>query len=171
MGKRRVRRRMWGALTAAWGTVAIGCGASARTPPNLKPLDEPRARAVIDAAIRAAGLRPEPVPRRVTLNSGRAVAEDATIASTRYGVAYLTGREAQVLGRVAPARAPKNGDEGDELELIRGEGGAVTLILDAARYRYDQGPAHTVNVTTAENALRRDVDDYLVHVVKPDAVE
>ena len=112
------------------------------------------------------GVRPAR-PRQITLPSGQAFSEDMAIEGSRYGVAYVTVSEAEKVSGSIPAYNP----DSTELKLVRGQGGEVVLVLYEQNYRYDAGVTHSTNAVTAERTLTRDVNDYLLHVVKPDKVK
>jgi len=144
----------WSAVTA--------CGpAQTRPTTALKPLEERRARGIIEQAVLDSGARPIK-GRSVKLRDGKELTEDMAIDGEVYGIAYLTEREVQQLGKSVPARNP----ESQQLRLVRGTGGAIVLLLWEDDYRYDAGDEHTVTVVTAEKKLARDVSDFILHVVK-----
>lgn len=135
-------------------------------PLDMRPVEERRARAVIEKAISGEGMSPAP-PRDVTLDGGAVLSEDMSVADTKYGVAYLTVPEAKALGASIPPYEPDR----EELRLVRGTDGEVVLILYEQAYEYDAGETHTVTAVTAEAKLDRDVGDFVLHVVKPDKVK
>jgi hypothetical protein len=126
----------------------------------MKPLEERRARGVIERAILDNGMRP--AKGRVVVLSGEVeLVEDLAIDGERYGIAYLTARE-QKTGSSVP---PYHPDE-EELRLVQGKDGTITLVLYEQSYRFDAGETHETTVITAEKKLSRDVSDFLLHVVK-----
>jgi len=84
------------------------------------------------------------------------------IAGESYGIAYLTEREAGKVGTSVPEYRP---DE-EQLRLVSGTEGSITLILYEQNYRYDAGETHETTAITAEKRLARDVSDFVLHVVK-----
>lgn len=129
----------------------------------LKPLEERRARAIIEEAIRAGGMDPT-APHIIKLKRNEAeLAEDMRIGEGPYAVAYLTYDEEKKLAGSIAARDPKD----EQLRLEPGRDGEIVLILWAQNYRFDEGEDHTATAVTAERKLRRDVADFIQHVVKP----
>jgi hypothetical protein len=139
---------------------ALGCGGAQRGDTELRPLEEHRARGIIEDAIVSNGMKPAR-PRVVTV-SGKELTLDMAIEGRPYGVAYITRDEQQTLADVLPARDP----ESDQLRLVKGHDGAVVLVVWEVDYRFDQGSDHSATVVTAERKLKRDVSDFLIHVVK-----
>lgn len=143
-------------------TSHLGC-----TPPDapdsvLRPLEEVRARAVIEDAIRASGLEPT-APRVIKLKrDGADLAEDMRVGDGPYSIAYLTYDEEHKLAGSIADRDPAD----DRLRLEQGRSGEVVLILWAQNYRFDAGEEHSATVITAERKLKRDVSDFLDKVVK-----
>lgn len=139
------------------------CGPPSAAPtPVMRTLDETRTRSLITEAIRGAGYRPAP-PREHPLPGARKLRADIRIDGTPYGIAYVTKAEATVLDTSLPAYQA----DAEQLRLLRPSEGAIVLVLYAQAYRYDIGQTHATNVTTAENKLKRDVSDFVHHVVKP----
>jgi hypothetical protein len=129
----------------------------------LKPLEERRARAIIEEAIRAGGMDPTP-PHVIKLKRNDAqLSEDMRIGEGPYSIAYLTYDEEKKLAGSIAARDPQAVD----LRLEPGADGEIVLILWAQNYRFDEGEEHTATAITAERKLRRDVADFIQHVVKP----
>jgi hypothetical protein len=141
--------------------MVLGCGGAQRGETELRPLEERRARGIIEDAIVASGAAPE--RPRVIKVSGKDLTLDMAIGGGPYGVAYITRNEQQQLAGVLPKRNP----ESDQLQLVRGEDGAVVLIVWEVNYRFDQGTDHSATAVTAERKLKRDVSDFVLHVVKP----
>lgn len=147
--------------------VSLLCGlacAPAKGPDQvLKPLEERRARAIIEEAIRAGGMEPS-APQVIQLKRNEAdLSEDMRIGEGPYAVAYLTYDEEKKLTGSIAARDPKD----EQLRLEPGKNGEIVLILWAQNYRFDEGEEHTATAVTAERKLRRDVADFIQHVVKP----
>jgi len=154
------------ALVAVLLAAGLGCGGAQRRTQQLRPLEERRARALIEEAMTDNGEKPSR-PRQIILPSGQALSEDMAIEGSRYGVAYVTAPEAAEVSGSIPAYDP----DATELKLVRGQNGEVVLVLYEQSYRYDAGETHSTNAVTAERTLKRDVNDYLLHVVKPDKVK
>jgi hypothetical protein len=132
-------------------------------PTCVKPLEERRARAVIEQAIRDGGMEPT-APHIVKVKrSGAQLSEDMRIGEGPYSVAYVTYDEEKKLDGMIAARDPND----ENLRLEPGAGGEIVLILWAQNYRFDEGEEHTATAVTAERKLKRDVADFIQHVVKP----
>ena len=147
----------------AWIVLALGCTPAKGPDRVLKPLEERRARAIIEEAIRHGGMTPTS-PHIITLKRKDAqLSEDMRIDDGPYAVAYLTYDEEKKLAGIIPDRDP----EAEELRLEKGTEGEIVLIVWAQNYRFDSGEEHTATAITAERKLRRDVSDFIQHVVKP----
>jgi hypothetical protein len=165
-----MRPKAWGPgfalIVASLG--AVGCGPPPVAPtPVMRAIDETRTLALMREAVREAGFRVS-APREHVLAEQKKLREDVRIGDSIYGIAFVTDSEVDKLGSAIPAYRP----DSDQLRLVRpvasatGESGAVVLVLYAKAYRYDVGHTHASNVTTAENKLKRDVSDFVHHVVK-----
>ncbi|RLB52849.1 MAG: hypothetical protein DRI90_21755 [Deltaproteobacteria bacterium] len=142
--------------------LTTACGpAQTRPETALKPLEERRARGIIEQAVLDNGYRPLK-GRVVKLADGTDMTEDMALEGEVYGIAYISAREAEMLGKSLPKRNP----ESEQLRLVRGTGGAIILLLWEADYRYDAGEEHTTTAVAAEGKLSRDVADFILHVVK-----
>lgn len=141
--------------------LASGCGGAQTADTQLKPLEERRARAVIEMAIVDSGA--QPARPRVVMVEGKEIALDMAIAGGPYGVAYITRSEQAALAGVLPPRDPQS----DQLRLVRGANGEVVLVVWEVDYRFDEGREHSATAVTAERKLKRDVSDFVTHVVKP----
>jgi len=149
------------AVAIASASAAIsGCGPARRPAVSLKPLEERRARAIIERAI--AGNGETPVRPRVVDVKGKKLTEDMAIEGGPYGIAYVTREEEKALSGALPARDP----EGTDLQLVRGAEGEVVLVVWEQNYRFDESSEHTATAVTAERKLERDVADFVLHVVK-----
>ncbi|HHH30810.1 MAG TPA: hypothetical protein ENK57_21040 [Polyangiaceae bacterium] len=146
-------------LCTAFLSIA-GCGPAQNRAVSLKPLEERRARAIIERAIIDNG--ETPVRPRVVEVSGKELTEDMAIEGGTYGVAYITREEDKALAGAIPARDP----EATELRLVRGAKGEVVLVVWEQNYRFDESSEHTATAVTAERKLARDVSDFVLHVVK-----
>lgn len=147
------------ALCTGFVSVA-GCGPPQNRVVSLKPLEERRARAIIESAIANNG--ETPIRPRVVDVSGKPLTEDMAIEGGTYGVAYVTREEESALAGAIPARDP----EASELQLVRGSNGEVVLVVWEQNYRFDESSEHTATAVTAERKLQRDVADFVLHVVK-----
>lgn len=156
----RWRRLLLAATLCAGSAAVVGCGPAQNRAVSLKPLEERRARAIIERAIVDNGERP--VRPRVVDVSGKQLTEDMAIDGGTYGVAYVTREEESALVGAIPARDP----EATDLQLVRGSGGEVVLVVWEQNYRFDESSEHTATAVTAERKLGRDVSDFVLHVVK-----
>lgn len=149
------------AATMCTGLASIvGCGPAQSRAVSLKPLEERRARAIIENAIIDNG--ETPVRPRIVDVSGKQLTEDMAIEGGTYGVAYVTREEEATLAGAVPDRDP----EATDLQLVRGANGEVVLVVWEQNYRFDESSEHTATAVTAERKLRRDVSDFVLHVVK-----
>lgn len=150
-------------LAAVW-LGPIGCGGP---PPHAanptRPLDERRAVQIIIQAFQEQ--RDQAAPgRSMEIADGKMLEIDVGSAGHKYGVAYVTAGERQMLGDALPR--PQPGME-EALQLVRGigeEADAKILVLHDTNYLYDDqvGTSHEETVLTAERKLQRDVGDFLV---------
>ena len=138
-----------------------GCGGGQKPSTAMKPIEERRARGVIEKTLLDNDARPTK-GRVVKLNGGVELVEDMAIEGEKYGIAYLTEPEAAKAGSAVPAYQR----ESQQLRLVPGQGGTITLILYEQNYRYDAGDTHSTTAVTAEKRLGRDVADFILHVVK-----
>ena len=149
--------------------VALACGlpAAACTPPKapasqvMKSIEERRARAVIEQVIARQGFPPQS-GRVVKLRGDVTLTEELAVQGTAYGVAYLTAVEAEKLADAVPRYNP----DSQQLRLVRGQQHEVVLVLYEQAYQYDAGGTHSKTAVTAERKLQRDVEDFMMHVVK-----
>lgn len=156
-------------LAATLGLAAAlpACSGSQAPKSNiLKPIEERRARAMIQQVVDRQGQRPA-AGRTIKLPGDGELIEDVTLAGTSYGVAYMTADEATKAG----AAVPKYNPESQQLRLVRGGNQEVVLVLYEQAYMYDAGDAHSTTAVTAERKLKRDVEDFIMHVVKQGKVE
>ena len=162
--KRNLSVRSWmvaGALAGAF--LSAGCGpGEAKAPNPTRPLDERRAVEVIRRAIRTQGVDPGP-GRDEPLTNGKTIHIDVGVAGHRYGVAYISSEDADALGNAIPSANNKD----EKLHLVRaGDGGDTRVVLlYQQNYLYDDlvGEAHEQTTVTAENALARDVEDFITY--------
>jgi hypothetical protein len=136
-------------------------GGQAHPNTEMRPLEERRARGVIERALLDNGMRPAE-GRLVTLPGNAELTEDLAIEGERYGIAYMTAQETERAGSAVPKFNPDN----EQLRLVPGQDGTITLVLYEQSYRYDAGETHEATVITAENKLSRDVSDFVLHVVR-----
>lgn len=143
--------------------LASACGEARGPEKVLKPLEERRARAIIEEAIRAGGMEPT-APKTIKLKrDGALLSEDMRIGEGPYAVAYVTYDEEKKLHGSIADRDPND----ENLRLEAGADGEIVLIVWAQNYRFDEGEEHTATAVTAERKLRRDVADFIQHVVAP----
>ncbi len=141
--------------------LAGGCSGSQRGESVLKPLEQRRARAIIEQALIATGAKPVP-PRTLTMPDGSLLVEDMAIEGGLYGIAYITTMEESKLSAALPKRDP----ESDQLQLVRSGDDAIVLLLWEQNYRFDAGTEHSATALTAERKLKRDVSDFVLHYVQ-----
>jgi hypothetical protein len=161
------RQRPYAAIVARGFLVLIAAAACGGAPPRTanptRPLDERRAIQIIIQAFR--NERDRPVGgRKVEIQEGKELEIDVGASGHKYGVAYVTAGERQMLGDALPR--PQPGME-DALQLVRGTGEeteAKILVLHDTNYLYDDqvGINHEETVLTAERKLSRDVQDFIV---------
>jgi hypothetical protein len=148
-------------VVAVLGALAAGCGTGeARAPNPTRPLDEQRAVEVIRRAMRAVGV--EPAGPRDDQLAGRVEVMhiDVGVQGKLYGVAFITEQDAKELGGSV---TPNGRDE--KLKVESTQGGARVLLLFQQNYVYDDlvGEGHALTAITAENALARDVREFVNH--------
>jgi hypothetical protein len=145
----------------ALGVVACGPGV-ARAPNPTRPIDERRAIQVIQRAMVREGARPAP-GRDVVLAAGATIHIDVSVQGHAYGVAYITREDQEKAGKAIPP--PNQRDE--RLRLARaGTDGEVRLVLlYQENYVFDDlvGEEREQTSVTAEQALSRDVRDFMTH--------
>ncbi|WP_437670537.1 hypothetical protein [Sorangium sp. So ce131] len=149
---------------AAAGALAVaGCGGGeARAPNPTRALDERRAIEVIRRAMAQEGAKPA-LGREVELLSGAKVRIDVGVQGRSYGVAYVTGEDAQKLGAAIP---PANGRD-EKLRIVRGgpDGAVRIVLLYQDNYFFDDlvGESHERTAISAERQLTRDVQDFITY--------
>ncbi len=155
------------AMLAASGTLAmlaVGCGpGEAKAPNPTRPLDERRAIEVIRRAIKNEGADPIGGRDEPLAAGGKPIHIDVGVQGHRYGIAYVTSEDAEALGAAIPTANKKD----EKLRLIRAgdDGETRVVLLFQQNYLYDDlaGEAHEQTTVTAENALARDVQDFITH--------
>jgi hypothetical protein len=136
----------------------------------MRPIDEPRAVAIMARVFREFGL--EPVRNRI-IKFGPDQAElrlDVAAKAYRFGIAYITWQDADKLGEGLPKR-----HDPEAIIIVRGNGDdddVHAALLFAADYMHDDlsGEAHTVTSIAAEQRLElatRDVLRRAEHEVWP----
>jgi hypothetical protein len=162
------RSILWGAagaaLTCVVGGLIVGCGpGEAKAPNPTRPLAERRAIEVIRRAMKKEGVDPAPGRDEKIAGNGAPVHIDVGVQGRSYGVAYVTDEEAEAL---ATAASIKN-DKGGKLRLVQAgdDGETHVAVLFAQNYLYDDqvGEGHELTTISAENALARDVQDFITH--------
>lgn len=143
-------------------TAAASCRGDA---PNaatiLRPIDEPRAVAVMARVFREFGI--EPVRNRV-IKFGPNQADsrlDVAARARRFGIAYITWQDADKLGDDLPKRR-----DSDAMVVVRGNGDdddVHAALIFAADYMQDDlsGESHTATSLAAERKLELAVRDVL----------
>jgi hypothetical protein len=158
-----IGRAVRAALVAivAIGSVG-GCGGDpAKAPTILRPLDEPHAVAVMARVFRELGL--DPVRNRVIQfgANGAELTLDIAARSRRFGIAYITWRDADKLGDDLPRRS-----DPDAILVVHGAGAdddVHAALLFAADYMQDDlsGEEHTSTAIAAEQKLELATRDVL----------
>lgn len=153
-------RTLFCAATLAVATTSLGCSGAKAPGREMRPLEERRARAIIEEAVADGGMQPSQ-GRIVKVVDGE-VTEDIRVGDTSYGIVYLTANELNKAGthvRTFNEEAP--------LQVVKAAGGkAILVILHEQAYRYDAGDTHAATVVTAEKKLRRDVSDFVLQYAK-----
>jgi hypothetical protein len=144
-------------------TLGVGCGpGEAKAPNPTLPLDERRAIEVIRRAIKNEGAEPV-TGRDEILSSGKALHIDVGVQGHAYGVSYITTEDTDALGTGIPSANKKD----EKLRLVRAgaDGETHVVLLFQQNYVYDDltGEAHEQTTVTAENALARDVQDFITY--------
>jgi hypothetical protein len=145
-------------LTLALG---LGCGpGEAKAPIPTRPLDERRAIEVIRRAMKKEGVEPGPARDEKLVGSGAPVRIDVGVSGKKYGVAYVTPEDAAQLPE--EYRTPPKKDAKIRVPSA-GDGTTRVVLLYQENYRYDDlaGESHEQTTITAENALARDVQDFV----------
>lgn len=153
-------------MTAAFAAMvlAAGCGpGEAKAPNPTKPIDERRAIEVIRRAMKAEGVDPAAGRDEKLPGEGKTIHLDVGVAGKRFGVAYVTSDDAQELGAAIPS--PNKKDEKLKLVPAGDDGKIHVLLLYQQNYLYDDltGELHEQTTITAENALARDVRDFVTY--------
>jgi len=157
--------RSWVAAGAFLSACLLaGCGpGEAKAPNPTRPLDERRAIEVIRRAIKSQGADPAPGRDEKLANAGKPIHIDVGVAGHRYGIAYITSEDAEALGTSIPTA--NNKDEKLRLTRAGDDGETRIVLLYQQNYLYDDlvGEAHEQTTVTAENALARDVEDFVTY--------
>ncbi len=141
-------------LSFAAIVVVASCGGDPpKTPPILRPIDEPHAVAIMARVFRQLGL--EPVRNRI-IKFGPHDAEltlDIAAKERRFGIAYITWQDADKLGDDLPKRR-----DPDAIIVVHGNGedeDVHAALLFAADYMQDDlsGEQHTSTAIAAEQKL------------------
>jgi hypothetical protein len=161
--RRTPHRAIVALLLSALAIAPVAACSGAQGPPDsvLKPLEERRARAIIEQGLLESGARPV-APRTLNLADGSKLVEDMAIEGGTYGIAYITTTEESQMSPALPKRDP----ESDQLQLVRAGEDAIVLLLWEQNYRFDAGSEHTATALTAERKLKRDVEDFVLHYVQ-----
>lgn len=149
-------------FAAAAAVAALSCGGGpARGPSILRPIDEPHAVSIMARVFRQ--LRVEPVRNR-TIKFGPHDAElnlDVAARDRRFGIAYITWQDADLLGDDLPKRR-----DPDAIMVVRGNGDDEDVhaaLLFAADYMQDDlaGEQHTSTAIAAGLKLELATRDVL----------
>src|SRR5947209_5951623 len=136
MRTERARGARGWAVVAAVTCAALGCGpGEARAPNPTRPLDERRAIEVIRRAVKAEGVEPTAGRDEKVAGSSRTIHLDVGVQGKRYGVAFVTSDDAQLLAEAIPAANKKD----EKLKLVAaGDDGKIhVLLLFQQNYLYD----------------------------------
>jgi hypothetical protein len=144
------------------GLSACGPG-EAKAPNATRSLDERRAVEVIRRAIKNEGEDPAAGRDEPIAGNGKILHLDVGVQGHAYGVVYVTGDDAAALGPAIPE--PNKKDEKLKLVRVGADGEAHVVLLYQQNYVYDDlaGEAHSQTTIAAENALARDVRDFVTH--------
>ena len=150
-------------LIATFALLPVAACKPAAAPASqvMKSIEERRARAVIEQVLRRQG-DSAGRGRTIKLPGEATLAEEFSLGTKPYGIAYLTVEEASKVGDSIPAYNP----DSQQLRLVRGQDKEVVLVLYEQAYKYDAGSAHSTTAVTAERKLQRDVEDFMMHVVR-----
>jgi hypothetical protein len=142
--------------------LAVGCsGPKAPVNTERKPLEERRARAVIERVAEEHGSTAKP-GRTFELSNGFRLMEEVRLGDGPYGVAYITAEERSEAGRALPKYDPEN----TALRVLHPSEDAIILVLHDEAYRFDPTGADLADTAvTAEKTFERDVADFIVNVV------
>ena len=156
------RSILFGAL-GALVVSALGCGpGEAKAPNPTRPIDERRAIEVIRRAVKNEGVDPAPGRDEKLTGNGAPIHIDVGVQGHAYGIAYVTADESAAL-----AAASVTPPAGGKVRLVRaGDDGETHIaVLFAQSYLYDDqvGEGHESTTISAENALARDVQDFVTH--------
>jgi hypothetical protein len=129
----------------------------------MHPIDERRAIELISKVIASEKAEPDGGRDEVLPGSAKVFHVTVGVKGKRYGIAYITPDEAAALGDLIPP--PNHKDEMLKLKRLGDDGETHVLLLFQQNYTYDDltGEAHEKTSITAEQALTRDVRDFLVH--------
>jgi hypothetical protein len=127
----------------------------------MRPLDEPHAVSVMARVFRELGF--EPVRNRVIQfgANGAQLTLDVAAKDHRFGIAYITWQDADILGDQLPRR-----DNPDAIMIVHGAGAdddVHAALFFAADYMQDDlsGEQHTTTAIAAEEKLELATRDVL----------
>lgn len=151
---------------ALLAVAVAGCGKPPPRAPNpMTPISERRAIEIIGKGMRKEKLSPGEA-RDVKTTAGALVHVDVGVSERKFGIAYLTEND---LARDDADRLPKKDPKRPRALVVadgvgNDERDTHVLILLDKDYRYDDqvGEDHERTSITAENALERDVRDFVV---------
>ena len=152
----------------ALSTLALGPGCSpppARSANPTKPVPERRAHEIIGRAVRKKKMTPVE-GHEITSQLGGKLRADVIIQERKWGVAFLTSNDlTQENASPLPQKDPKRPSALVVVDATNKEDtGRKILVLFERDYLYDDqvGEDHEQTMITAENAIERDVTDFLV---------
>ncbi|HEY8430907.1 MAG TPA: hypothetical protein VIL20_21155 [Sandaracinaceae bacterium] len=154
------------ALALSLALAACGSSRARPTePPELFDLSEARALEIVGEVLSEEGVAPG-AAWSVQLGAGARLDVDVRLASSSFGIEWISPQDRADLGDAVPGPTPDG-----RLRIVPGAGddaGAEVLVLDHASYRYandrDAVQRGTDGALEAEGRLRRDVRDFLHYV-------
>jgi hypothetical protein len=154
------------ALVALLLLSSVGCSKpAARSANPTKPVPERRASEIIARAVRKKKLTPVE-GHDITTQLGGKLRADVILDERKWAIAFLTSEDTQ--REDAEPLPKKDAKNPSSLVVVggssKGSPGLKVLILFERDYLYDDqvGEDHEQTMITAENAIERDVTDFLV---------
>lgn len=149
-------------LAPAW----VGCSPPpARSANPTKPVPERRASEVVAKAVRKKKLTPVE-GHEITTQLGGKLKADVIVEEKKWAIAFLTANDLQ---RDDAQPLPKKDEKRPNALVVvdavnKEDKGLKVLVLFERDYLYDDqiGEDHEQTMITAENAIERDVTDFLV---------
>lgn len=152
----------------AFSLAPLGAGCS--TPPArhanpTKPVPERRAMEVIARAVRKQRLTPTE-GRDITTQVGGKLRADVILDEKHWGIAFMTANDLERDdAKPLPVKDPKRPSALVVVDAVgKQDQGLRVLVLFERDFLYDDqvGEEHEQTMITAENAIERDVTDFLV---------